>query len=107
VLVNTFDPLWSIQHVLPPGYFPEITDAIIVPHSVNVIDLRRPTTMHKEPCESVGIIPFASNANTDVAFRANTPGNGAYTIVATLDSPLEHASLWIVGKNLLKLRTHG
>lgn len=97
----------SVGHILSTVSEPKITESVIVPVTIDVIDLLRwPHTVQVEPHETMGIDRLCIDRNNTVTSRNDLPCLFARVASVPLlrtfgsEKPCEDASLGVVGDHL-------
>src|SRR5690606_25966242 len=85
-LMEAHSLLRSVHHVLTTGRLPKICKAVVIPITIDMIDLMHwPFARHIEPCQPVSVTPSAAEHDHSVAIGAHVPKP-----VARLSTPAAH-----------------
>lgn len=95
----------EILQVGRSGYGTQISDCIVLPVAIDVVGIvLRKSSMHIEPCQTMGEIAPVVNADLQVSVFSDASSNLSGNDVSRFDSANKDASLWIVGKKLVQSR---
>jgi len=91
-----------VSTVFSLRYFSQISDTVVRPFMVNVVNRFRPNSMSNEPSKAVSHVPLAVNTNAPIFVRIYASSNIANLSIALISEAGKVSSFRIVMKQLFK-----